>query len=75
MLAPAVYGHYDSEVYGYRLEPGDILQAGDCYPCRFRKKWQLMGVQAAGHRLEGRLATILVRPLPVAEFPPKKLVR
>lgn len=71
MLAPRVHkGGCRGEVYGQRLQVGDLLQMGDFYECR-TGRWRRLGLEAHGHRLEGRLLLIVVRPVPVATLPPK----
>lgn len=74
---PQVYPHRGVEVYGYLLETGDVLQVGDRIANRIG--WMKCGEELAGSVMKDVIsiekAIVVIRPLPVAIFPPPPLGR
>ncbi len=54
------------ELYGQKLQPGDILMADDCIDNRVVGRWSRCGEQLAGSVMKETYGSIvIVRPLPV----------
>jgi hypothetical protein len=60
------------EIYGQQLEAQDTIQENDVYLTSDGRKWKKCGRSFAGMRV-GATPSIIVRPLPVAIFPPPPL--
>lgn len=55
------------EIYGQKLEAGDIIKEGDVYECA-ADIWRKCGAQLIGETLDGEVLVTIIRPLPIKTF-------
>lgn len=76
MLASRVHESKNHpEMYGQQLEGADTIQEDDVYLASDGRQWKKCGRAFAGMRVGEKCPSLIVRPLPVATFPPPSLPR